>query len=81
MTTVFFKISDVQQNEIESMMESEGYTSKAEFFRFLIKYYKYNQSTAEKRLEIASQKLADTLKKLDQKGKLNKSLHEQLTDI
>lgn len=81
MTTVFFKINDVQQNEVETMMASEGYTSKAEFFRFLIKYYKYSQSAAEKRLEIASQKLADTLRKLDKKGKLNKSLHEQLSNI
>jgi len=81
MTTVFFKINDVQQHEVEAMMESEGYTSKAEFFRFLIKYYKYNQPTAKQRIEIASNKIAETLRKLKKAGKLNKSLDEQLADI
>lgn len=81
MTTVFFKINDVQQHEVETMMENEGYTSKAEFFRFLIKYYKYNQIPAKERLKIAAERLAETIRKLDKKGKINKSLDEQLTDI
>ena len=44
MTTVFFKINDIQENEVKQMMKEEGYTNKAEFFRFLIKFYKYNKS-------------------------------------
>ncbi len=81
MTTVFFKINDIQQNEVETMMKNEGYTSKAEFFRFLIKYYKYNQASSKRRFEIAAEELADTIKKLDKKGKITKSLDEQLAEI
>lgn len=81
MTTVFFKINDKQQQEVEQFMESEGYTNKAEFFRFLIKFYKYHKSPEEMRFEKAASELAGVLKKLNKKGKLGKPLDEQLPDL
>jgi hypothetical protein len=81
MTTVFFKINDTQEKEVKQMMEEEGYTNKAEFFRFLIKYYKYNKSPAQQNFEIATQELAAVLKRLDKKGRLSSSLDEQLADV
>lgn len=63
-------------------MEEEGYTSKAEFFRFLIKFYKYKKSPEEIRFEKAADELAATLRKLKKQGKIgNESLDEQLADI
>ncbi len=82
MSTVFFKISTQQDKELKNLMEGEGYTSKAEFFRFLIKFYKYKKSPEEIRFEKAADELASTLIKLDKQGKLGKkSLKEQLADI
>lgn len=78
MTTVFFKINETQDKEISNMMEEEGYTNKAEFFRFLVKFYKYQKSPGELRLESAADELADVLKKLNKKGKLGSPLEEQL---
>ena len=63
------------------MMESEGYSNKAEFFRFLIKFYKYHKSPEEIRFEKAANDLAAVLSKLDKKGKLGKPLDEQLSDL
>lgn len=74
MTTVFFKINDKQQQEVEQLMENEGYTNKAEFFRFLIKFYKYHKSPEEMRFEKATSELAGVLKKLNKEGKLEKPL-------
>lgn len=81
MATVFFKINDKQDAEIRTLMEAEGYTSKSEFFRFLVKFYKYKKNPDEVRLEKAAEALASTLRKLDQQGKLGKSLEEQLSDV
>lgn len=81
MTTVFFKINDTQGNEVEKMMEEEGYTSKAEFFRFLIKFYKYHKTPEEKRFEKATNELGEVLKKLDKKSKLSLSFDKQLEDV
>jgi len=81
MSTIFFKINDSQDKEVQQMMDEEGYTSKAEFFRFLIKFYKYTKSPAEKNFETAAQELAGVLRKLDAKGKLGSSLDEQLSDV
>jgi hypothetical protein len=81
MTTVFFKINDVQEKELKQMMNEEGYTNKAEFFRFLIKFYKYNKSPAQQNFEFATKELATVLKKLDKKGMLPSSLDEQLADV
>ena len=41
MATVFFKITAEQEKEVLNLMKEEGYTNKAEFFRFLVKFYKY----------------------------------------
>lgn len=81
MTTVFFKINDTQGNEVEKMMAEEGYTSKSEFFRFLIKFYKYHKTPEEKRFEKAANELGEVLKKLDKKSKLSLSLDKQLEDV
>lgn len=81
MTTVFFKINDTQGNEVERMMEEEGYTSKSEFFRFLIKFYKYHKTPEEKRFEKAANELGEVLKKLDKKSKLSLSFDKQLEDV
>lgn len=81
MATVFFKISDKQEEEVGDMMAEEGYTNKAEFFRFLIKFYKYQKSPDEKRLESATQELAQVLKKLDKQGKIGGPIEDQLSDV
>lgn len=81
MTTVFFKINDTQENEVKEMMQQEGYTNKAEFFRFLIKFYKYHKTPEEKRFEKAANELDKVLKKLDKKSKLRLSFDKQLSDV
>jgi Arc/MetJ-type ribon-helix-helix transcriptional regulator len=81
MATVFFKINDKQDQEIKSLMEKEGYTSKAEFFRFLVKFFKYQVSSPDTQLEKATKELAAVLDKLDKQGKLNKNTDEQLDDV
>lgn len=82
MSTIFFKISEQQSKEVQSFMDQEGYTSKAEFFRFLIKFFKYQKSPAQLRFEKSEQELADLLIELDKKGKIGKkSLDEQLADV
>jgi len=81
MSTVFFKITEKQDEEVKFLMGEEGYTSKAEFFRFLIKFFKYHKSPEEIRLGKATNELSEVLKKLNKKGKLNSSLDEQLTDV
>lgn len=81
MATVFFKINDTQEKEVEKLMEEEGYTNKAEFFRFLVKFYKYHKSPEEIRFEKAASELADILRRLHKKGKLPQSLDEQLADL
>lgn len=81
MTTVFFKINVTQGNEVKKMMEEEGYTSKAEFFRFLIKFYKYHKTPEEKRFEKTANELGEVLKKLNKKSKLSLSFDKQLEDV
>ena len=81
MTTVFFKINDTQSSEVEKMMIEEGYTSKSEFFRFLIKFYKYHKTPEEKRFEKAANELGEILKKMDKKSKLSLSFDKQLKDV
>lgn len=81
MSTIFFKITDTQDGEVKKMMKEEGYTNKAEFFRFLIKFYKYHKTPAEKEFESATKDLAEVLRKLDKKGKLGASLDDQLADV
>lgn len=85
MTTVFFKINDVQEKEVKNFMHEEGYSNKAEFFRFLIKFYKYHKLTDQERFEKAADELQATIKKISNspkfKEKINKSLEEQLKDV
>lgn len=81
MATVFFNINDTQEKEVFELMKGEGYTSKSEFFRFLIKFYKYHKSPEERRFENATQELADVLKRLESKGKLDSSIDEQFADV
>lgn len=83
MSTVFFKVTDQQDNEIKALMNEEGYTNKAEFFRFLLKFFKYNRNLDEIRLERAIDDLEDTIKTLDRKGMLDKipSPEKQLADV
>lgn len=81
MATIFFKINDTQENEVKNMMEEEGYSNKAEFFRFLIKFYKYHKTPEEKRFEKAANELGEVLKKLDKNSKLSLSLDKQFEDV
>ncbi len=46
MPNLFMRISPQLDEEIKELMGIEGYMSRAEFVRFLIKFYKYH---AEKR--------------------------------
>lgn len=81
MKTVFFKISEAQAEEVKSLMESEGYTSKAEFFRFLVKFFKYkNENSASEKLRQTSEQLKRTVDKLNEKGYFDNlpPLNEQL---
>lgn len=80
MATVFFKINEKQEKEVEKLMDDEGYTNKAEFFRFLVKFYKYHKSPEEIRFEKAATDLGVILRKLSKKGKLP-SINEQLKDL
>lgn len=81
MSTVFFKITSQQDKEVKTFMKEEGYTNKAEFFRFLLKYFKYSKSPNQVRFEKSADELADVLRKLGKSGKLNKTAHEQLADL
>lgn len=80
MATVFFKINEKQEKEVEKLMDEEGYTNKAEFFRFLVKFYKYHKSPDEIRFEKTAYDLANVLRKLNKKGKLP-TIDEQLKDL
>jgi len=80
MATVFFKITGQQEAEIKMLMDEEGYTNKAEFFRFLLKFFKYHKTPEELRFEKATKELATVLLKLNKQGKLKTSLDDQLED-
>ncbi|OGJ51056.1 hypothetical protein A2229_01330 [Candidatus Peregrinibacteria bacterium RIFOXYA2_FULL_33_7] len=79
--TVFFKVSTEQDKEIKELMKEEGYQNKAEFFRFLVKFFKYNRSTEEMKLKKATMELAAVLRKLDKEDKFGSSIDEQLSDV
>ena len=81
MATVFFNINDTQEKEVKALMQGEGYTNKAEFFRFLVKFYKYHKSPEQLRFEKASRELGEVLKKLSKKNKLDLSFDKQLADV
>lgn len=83
MSTVFFKITDKQDQEIRNLMAEEGYASKAEFFRFLLKFFKYSRRPEVMHLERSIDDLEKTLKELYNKKSFDNfpSLDEQLADV
>lgn len=81
MTTVFFKINDVQEKEVKIFMQEEGYSNKAEFFRFLIKFYKYHKPSEQERFEKLADELSEIMVKAAKHPKFKKSLEEQLKDV
>lgn len=81
MATVFFNINGAQEKEVKALMREEGYTNKAEFFRFLVKFYKYHKSPEQLRFEKAASELGEVLKKLSKKNKLDLSFDKQLADV
>lgn len=81
MATVFFKISDQQEKELSALMEEEGYTNKSEFFRFLLKFFKYTRSPEDVKFENSARELTAILRELDKKGKLSRSLKDQIADL
>lgn len=81
MATVFFNINDTQEKEVKALMKEEGYTNKAEFFRFLVKFYKYHKTPEERRFEKVAAELGEVLKKLDKKSKDSLSFDKQLADV
>ena len=81
MATVFFKTTPTQDEEIKKMMDAEGYTSKAEFFRFLLKFFKYHKTREELDFEKSAHELGEIFKVLKKQGKINKSIEDQLKDV
>lgn len=47
MLVVNFHLNEIQEKELDQLMKREGFTSRAEFFRFLMKFYKYHQPANE----------------------------------
>lgn len=43
MATIYFRLNEQQEREIKQLMKIEGYLSRSEFLRFVIKFYKYHQ--------------------------------------
>ena len=84
MATVFFKVSPQQEKEIKTFIKAEGYSSKAEFFRFLLKFYKYENRIEKIKLSPETQKEADELAslvtKLSREGKIKDNL-ESILDL
>lgn len=84
MSAIYFQLNDIQYAELKDLMASEGYTNKAEFFRFLIKFFKYRyRLTDMEKLEKTGAELGKVLSKLKKAGKLDKlkSIDEQLGDL
>lgn len=81
--SVFFNVSSQLENEIKSLMEQEGFMSKAEFFRFLVKFFKYNRRQDEIEFYQAASQLEETLKTLEKKGLVDRppSLEGRLADV
>lgn len=82
MATVFFKMNSIQDNEVKNMMKLEGYTNKSEFFRFLVKFYKYRAVTPfDQDIEKASLELAESVRSYRKRVNPKKSIEEQLSDV
>lgn len=41
MPAIYFKLSAQHEKTLKTLMKEEGYTSKAEFFRFLLRWFHY----------------------------------------
>ncbi len=80
MATVFFKVSPQQEKEIKTLMKAEGYSSKAEFFRFLLKFYKYQRRELSPELQKEAAELGALLVRLEEEGKLKDNL-DSLLDL
>lgn len=83
MSSVFFNTSTQLADEIKRLMAEEGYTNKAEFFRFLVKFFKYNRNHSLADFHRAVDDLEQTITALDKKGLLNNlpSPEKQLADV
>ncbi len=79
-TTVSFKISPLMAYEIDKLMHDEGIESKAEFFRFLLKFYKYQRPTPLDEFDEAHDIFEQQLKTYKKRGKIP-SIKEQLKDV
>lgn len=77
MSAVFFKLSARQNEELSAFMDEEGYTSKAEFFRFLLKFYKYKKDKEYSDLMKSADELGALVTKLNKEGKLKTSSLEE----
>lgn len=82
MSSIFFKVNETFEQELHTFMKEEGYDSKAEFFRFLIKFYKYHRRERNNELHKASEELYKTIESLHKNGKLPlSSLTHELADL
>ena len=70
---------------MKQFMKEEGFSNKAEFFRFLMKFYKITKSYEEKRFEKLTKDLDAAVKKALKSEKfrklINTPLEEQLKDV
>jgi len=71
----------VQETEMKKFMREEGYSNKGEFFRFLIKFYKYNKPSVQQQFEEAADELAKVVTKAAKHPKFKRSLEEQFKDV
>lgn len=74
MPSILFNINKAQEKEIFELMALEGFTSKTAFFRFLIKFYKYQNAPDMRKLEKATIALEKIARKLSPEPEL--SAHE-----
>lgn len=81
MSSIFFKVNDTFDQELKTFMQDEGYESKAEFFRFLIKFYKYHRHLEQLKTITLSQELSEVLEQLDEKRIFPTSIRAQLADV
>jgi len=78
MTVINFTITKPLEKKINKAIKEQGFTSKAEFFRFAA--FQYLQETKDQEYEETMKSLARALE-LKYKGKKMLPLEEQLEDI
>ncbi len=85
MPAVFFQMSNEQNALLKKLMAQDGYTSKAEFFRFLLKLHEYrrmDKKEVEQELERLTGSIGKILKELDKRGMIDtRPLREQMQDL